>query len=675
MNGKTNVGFFFLPHFLPFLLFCACLEGADINLSIESASRFKEPLRELPASAEILLDRQLSALSQKNLDKKLSLLVPGLDSSRSFSDFSDRNAVLTMRGFGIGTQGGRGQGRTLLMINGLPLNSSANGSLILNDLDKEDIEKVEIIKGPSSALYGSNALAGVINIFTRKPQDKKEISASVGSYGLFDSRARAGFSFGDFYLGFSGGYLESGGYIKALPEDRSAYSVKSWLREKNASLKAYWGAPDYGNFSAYLSRLDGINGLGTNYRGDARGEYRRNVSDTGMISWHLEKNGAEFKISAYWTESSQDRHEASSPAKFTDITVDKGDKGLMSAAYAGFFDCRFSLGFDWKRGYVDGYDDYLNGKYASDRAKIETYSPFIQAEKKIFSDKLNLTAGLRYDYSKFYDGYVFNSSAPGFFPGPLSKRAMDKASLKASAGFDYAPGFSQYISYSQGFRNPELESMVLALVKGSGSNKWYQKPNPSLGPEKSQTVESGFKINPAAGFYTDPSFYITWADDFIYQILTGVNDPSYGKEKIYANIAKVRIYGAELPLKYINRNFVFSVSYAQSYSRIIEAPGLAIEGKRLTYAPRTIYSLSVQKIFKRGSVFADWAYKSRQFADDANSVSVPGYGCAGAGAELYAGRDYQLSFSVSNIFDRRFQQSESELAPGRTFVFSVKKNF
>lgn len=661
---------FLLPALL--LLACGTLPAADVRLEVVTPARGSRSLSEVPASLEVVIPEQLDTAPGRTLDEQLRLAVPGLDSGRSSGDVADRGAAMTMRGLGIGTQGGRGQGRTLILLDGIPLNDSATGGVRWNDLRAAEIDRVEVLKGPASSLYGSSALAGAVNIITRKPGPGFYLETSYGSYDTFGSAARAGLRSGGLSLGISGSLLESGGYVRALPEDRDSYTRKAYLRERSAGARAELDFGESGVFSSGFSRSEGTAGLGTNYRGTAGGEYRQSVTDMFSLDW---KGGPGWSVSFFSQRTAQSRKEGSGPTRLTDISVDRSDYGMMSSGSAEVAGVTASFGLDWRHGGVDGYDDYNNGKYARDIGEMDSFAPFLQAQGKLLDGRLDLVAGLRYDAVRFHDGYAENTSAPGFFSGGLSEKSWGRLSPRVSAGYRYSGAVSQYASFSGGFRAGELENMVLTLVKGSGANKWYQKPNPDLGPETAYTAETGFRLNPASGFYADPSAYFTAATDFIYQVATGIVDPAYGTEKMYTNLGSVQIYGLELPVKYLSGEFSFSAAYAQSLSRVISAPGLGITGNRLTYAPRHIYSAGLA--WRRGgaSLHAGWSRKSRQFSDDANTEALPAYSVVNAGAEKKFGKTVSAALKAGNIFNERRQQYADELAPGRNFTFTVKAAF
>lgn len=657
-------------------LFCPSLQAADVHLSVVTPGRAARALAGVPASVEVVIPAQLEAAPGKTLDEKLSFIVPGLDTGRAAGDLNDRTAALTMRGFGIGTQGGRGQGRTLVLLDGVPLNNAATGGVNWNDLAAEEIARVEILKGPASSLYGSNSMAGVINMITKAPAEGRTIESSFGTYNTFRLGARAGGEIGPLSIGVFGRTMRSDGYTRAFEADRDAYTRKSYTDEEAAGFRASCDLGGAGGLRAGFSRSDGVAGLGTNYRGTARGEYRESVTDLVRLSWDGPLAGLDWSVSLFDQDTEQTRAEARSLTDLTDIEVDRLDRGAMVSASGAVLGLDAVLGFDWRRGRVDGYDDYNNGKYSRDTGETDMRSPFLHLEKQLFSERLSLAAGLRYDRLKFYDGYAVNTNAPGFFTGALPERSWSRLTPRVSAGYKYGAGVSQYISYARGFRAGELENMVLTLVKGFGASKWYQKPNPDLGPETSETYETGFRLNPLPDLYADPSFYLTRARDFIYQVNTGVTDPTYGTEKVYTNVARVRIYGFELPVTYIRGGLSVSAAYARSHSRITDSPALAsIKDKELTYAPRHIWSAGLS--WKRGpyTFSAGWTQKSRQFTDDANTSSVPGYSVTGFGAERGLGGGSSLSLRLDNAFKELRQGSDEELAPGRMVSVALKAVF
>ena len=657
------------------LLLCAPLWASEVHLTVTTPGRAPQTLADVPASIEVVIPEQLKELPGTTLDEKLAALVPGLSTTRSSGDINNRMAALTMRGLGSSPQGGQSQGRTLILLDGVPLNNSANGGVNWNELTIEDIDHIEVFKGPSSSLYGSSAIGGTINIITRGAKKGYSLETSYGTYSTLDTTAKAGAKAGSLSLEVFGKHLESDGYVQAIEANRTQYTAKSYINENSFGAKAAYEFKEMGVVRADFSRYNGVTGMGTNYQRTAKGEYRESETDLARISWKGSREGLNWNVAVYGQQTGQARAEATATTSHTDIEVDRRDHGVQSSMAKDIAGLTYTLGFDWKHGDVNGYDNYNNGTHAKDIGEIDNYAPFIQLKKNLLSDKVNIVGGLRYDIVKFHDGFAENTKATGFYTGELDGHTWHSLTPKISAGYKYTDTVQQYISYARGFRAGELEDTVLTLIKGSGANKWYQKPNPNLGPEKADTVETGFRLNPVSAIYIDLSVYYTTAKDFIYQVETGVTDPTWGKERIYANIGEVEVYGLELPVKYIAGDFAASAAYAQSRSKITEAPGLTIKGNQLTYAPRHIYSAGLSWKHKDTNVFTSWTHKGKQFTNDANTGASAGYSVMNIGAAQQITKKISASLRLGNIFNERYQQAEDTLAPGRTVTAAVKVLF
>ncbi len=87
-----------------------------------------------------------------------------------------------------------GSARTLILLDGVPINKTAGGSVTWEMVQPEQIEKIEVVKGPNSALYGNNAMAGTINIRTKKPKTGTSALAKTfaGSYDTYGGFVQAG---------------------------------------------------------------------------------------------------------------------------------------------------------------------------------------------------------------------------------------------------------------------------------------------------------------------------------------------------------------------------------------------------------------------------------------------------------------------------------------------------
>lgn len=658
------------------LLLCPGLMATEIGITVVTPARTSRAIADVPGAVEVILGRQLESAPGATLNDKLVNIIPGAVSSRANGIYSF-TSVVTLRGLPANEQG-----RTLVLLDGSPVNTGATGAVNWNRLAIEDIDRIEVFKGPVSSLYGSNAAAGVINVITKKAAAGYRLGTSYGTYNTFQANVGAGVKVKKLTLSADGSYLVSDGY-NSTPNDQRVtpdYTVNKYVREKNASFKAALDLGKKGVVDAQYSRTQGLRGEGLHIR-TVDGASRQYNTDFGRAAWHGEKDGVVWQTQAYYQFEDYSRLNESTKSGYTHVNTDvnREDAGGQAAVSMPLAGLTATLGADYKLGSVDAADHNVAPTPAYDsknRGRASQYAPYAQAEKALFSDRLKLLAALRYDNARYFDGYFFNpSNTINLVNGPQSDHYWDSLSPKFAASWRYSDTFEQYFSYGRGFRPPALEDMCLTLLRGSGIDKRLSVANPELKPETVDTAETGFKLATLPGLYIEPAAYYTIGRDFMYTTDTGeiIGGTKVSKKE---NIGKVKIYGAELPVKFYTGAFSFAAAYAWSDSEIESYKGpAALKGKTLTYSPRHTVSSSIGMKTAPVDFTLGWVYKSKQFTVDDNSAWVGWYQTFSASVSRAFSRAVSARLSVENIFDIRYQESSTDLAPGRTVTLSVAAKF
>ncbi len=170
--------------FLPILLIClgvvvnAQIDTNVVNLSevIISATRSGLQLKNIPQKVEIITNEEIASIPSDNIAEVIKR-----STNLDIIQYPGLSASVGMRGFVPTTMGSNGY--VLILINGKP-----SGTQNLASIDVNNVEKIEVVKGPYSSAYGSQAMGGVINIITKKNSD--DISGSVSySSGSYNSSA------------------------------------------------------------------------------------------------------------------------------------------------------------------------------------------------------------------------------------------------------------------------------------------------------------------------------------------------------------------------------------------------------------------------------------------------------------------------------------------------------
>ena len=142
----------------------------EMSPVVITATRTKRVVEDVPARMAVIGRSEIENYPANDVDDALKS-ISNVFVNRSWGIFS-KNTSVTMRGLD-------GTSRTLVLLDGIPLNKVSGGQIQWALIRPEDVENIEVLKGPGSALYGMNAMGGVINVITRKPQKKLDVSAGL----------------------------------------------------------------------------------------------------------------------------------------------------------------------------------------------------------------------------------------------------------------------------------------------------------------------------------------------------------------------------------------------------------------------------------------------------------------------------------------------------------------
>jgi len=214
---------------------------------IVSATKTEERRGDVSNSV-IMIDRDdIAGSTAKSLGDMLGNEA-GID-LRTRGDYGGASEELHIRGMGAdGTQ---------VLVNGIAVNSPSLGSADISGISLNSIEKIEVVKGSGSLLYGTNAMAGTVNIITKRPEkDAKdlEVSAGYGSNGTYEIALEQGMFLTD----------DIGYYITANRNETDGFRSNSYLDHRDASIKVVYDSangPDISLYGDYMDRDYGSPGV------------------------------------------------------------------------------------------------------------------------------------------------------------------------------------------------------------------------------------------------------------------------------------------------------------------------------------------------------------------------------------------------------------------------------
>ncbi|HKK82127.1 MAG TPA: TonB-dependent receptor plug domain-containing protein, partial [Prolixibacteraceae bacterium] len=363
------------------IIFFSKHSEADITDTIKidevvvTGTKTKRALKEVPARINIISSHMIEQIPVMQSDDLLRF-TPGVNINRSAGIYSQR-PMITLRGLS-----GDEQSRTLVLMNGIPMNTSDEGGVNWNRINQNDIDRIEVFKGPGSSLYGNNAMGGVINIITKKPKKDKEAYASI-SYGTFNTiRQDLGVRLKNengYYAVLSQYYLKSDGYINLPEENRTAFDIARSLEETGLSARV-------GNEQNPWFRWELQYDIFRDKRGEGYQIYTpsgcyRNF-DTNFLRGTLKggntKTQYNFNI-FYQLEHYYDVNERLRGNSYSRFDVDSYRKdygALFSFSHKLFNGNTLTTGFEVKQGSIAGGDYYQTAPYDTiyNEGKIRTYA-------------------------------------------------------------------------------------------------------------------------------------------------------------------------------------------------------------------------------------------------------------------------------------------------------------
>jgi iron complex outermembrane recepter protein len=353
------------------------------NLSVTSTSKKEEPLQRAAAAIFVITSEDIRRSGATNIPDLLRM-VPGLDIAQA----SGTTWAISSRGFNS-----QDANKLLVLVDGRTVYSPLVSGVFWEDLVVvvEDIERIEVIRGPGAALWGTNAVNGVINIITKKAGDTQGglVSAGGGSldegFGLFQYGGKAG-SHGHYRV-FAQGFQDS---AMQLPNGTSAQDPwamshggfrADWKFSKQDSLSAQ-GDIHYGGADSLSQTIISLTPLVTTF-GQA---HRALKGQDGMVQWtHTFSSRAGLNIQFYFDHSLQS------------ATILTGDVDTADVKIEDHFGLGTRQDITWGGGlrYIGiSTKGTLSGSFTPAHSVDRLWSGFVQDEIALVPLRLQLIAGL-----------------------------------------------------------------------------------------------------------------------------------------------------------------------------------------------------------------------------------------------------------------------------------------
>ncbi len=667
----------------------------QLGTVVVTATRSRREVYDIPLRINVIEKEKVEAIPALSADDYLRAL-PGISVSRGTSILG--SATVSMRGMG------NEAGRTLVMLDGVPVNKTDGGSVNWNAINPEDIEQVEVMKGPGSSIHGGNAMGGVINLISPTPTAKLQGIAGQ-SYGTFEtanSQVMVSGRQNDFFWGVNGRYRMSDGYITTPADEIDEFSIPSFLDEYQLSGRGgYFFNPNHMvEFStAYYT---GQRGTGANFTGFGfeneefaaqEGAYNEYSSFNGRFSYRGSfENGSQLNISMYGQRENYQRiRENVRNDVFSryDVESIRDDLGFLSSYTLNLGTSHtLTTGIDLRHGAVDGADIYLTTTdQVYNLGKMNQLGIYLQDEISFGNTPWSILAGLRFDHANFYDGAFLvedptdETSFLQEFTGDLEDASFSALSPRLSVQYHLPENFRIYAGFSRGFRAPVLDDMC-RTGRISGGMKLA---NPNLQPEYLDNFEIGGDVFIGEKLTLSPAIFYAQGTDYHSYIATGDSlmlNNRMRPIRIKDNIGRVNISGTELGANYrISSGLNWIVSYSYTDTEIKEFRVFDpnedenLEGKELVYQPRNQFHTSVSWRNPFVNFFVSFNHKGSQWLNDVNTQEIEAFNYIDLHVWRELFRGLSVAIKVHNLLDQDFVDSRNMIAPGRMINTELKFSF
>jgi len=676
----------------------------QIGTVVISAGKFEQKIEEITVSMEVISPSLIENKNTTNIQTAMEQ-VPGVN-------ITDGQA--NIRG-GSGWSYGAGS-RVLVMVDDMPLISGDAGQVQWKLIATENINQVEVIKGASSALYGSSALNGVINIRTAFPKlSEIEKKPSVGytkittHFGVTDHAKRDVLNWwGDnrqqFYgtefshsrkidnldLTIGGNYFKDEGYREGETTDRLRWNLNSRYKSK-----VYTGL-SYGVNANFLYQTTGSaiiwNGLDQAYI-PLNNEITNTNGDTynidPFIQYVTENNTHNLKtrylkvINDNSTNGQDDAQDNESETFYSDYQWQHNFKAINLRVTTGTTNEIVLARSDLFQG-----DNYR-----------QNHSLYTQLDKKW--NKVNLSLGTRYEYFKVRSEqkYLIDGDS-------INEYARAKPVFRAGLNYQIAEATYLRTSWGQGFRFPSMAEMFIS-TNYSGIEIF---PNPELKPESGWSseiaIKQGLKMGNWMGYFDAAAFIMEYDDmmEFSFGLWEFI-DGSYGVGFKSVNVGETRISGLELSLSgqgKLNEDLSINILggytymnpipldttevYAEVLGNIVTYSNSSSDPSILKYRYNHIAKLDMELIYKKLSLGSSFRYNDfmknidKIFASEFFAEEIVG-GIPEAREKFKNGdfivdvrTSYQLnditkiSLVINNLLNREYMSRPANMMPPRTIA-------
>ena len=653
-------------------------------------TRTEQRLGDVPASVNIL-DREMIRHSPAVVADDVLRMVPTFSLFRRTSSLS---AHPTAQGVSLRGIGPSGVSRSLVLLDGVPFNDPFGGWVYWTRIPLESLERIEVIDGASSSVWGNYALGGVINVVSSPPKPRTfELRTQIGNRDTRKADFFGSEVWGRAGVSVEGSFFDTGGFPQVVEEVRGLVDTKAQVDYENVAAKVSYSPADR---------------VSTFVRGGYFREERDNAKVTTVGPIRPEANDTVWKSLSGGVRASLPDHSDLQATVFLDW--ERFNSNFMAVPPANPLRSvgrmtllqhvpttavgttlqwtkpistrtLISAGADYRRIEGESQERVLDPATGTNPITLRdvgglqnSSGAFVQGQFWPV-ESLSVTLSGRVDHWRNSEAHHNETSVATGLPtathrGALPDREDTVFSPRAGVLYHLNDRVSAWGSIGTGFRAPTLNELYRQFQVGA----ILTLANAELGPERLLGGELGVNVAPVE----DLTLRATWFDNRMTDPISNVTIATNRRQR--QNLGRTRIRGVQTDVEYrfaeywrAGAGYVFNNATVTEFDA---DPSLV--GNDLPQVPQNRGSISVSYINPRYvNATVSAIFVGDQWDDDTNEDLLPAYGTLDLSLSREVGRNLDVFFTAQNLFDKEYfvQTNPTTLAAPRLVNVGIRVRF
>lgn len=629
------------------------IAASDVALDslVVTGTRSETSLLDLAGNTAKITEQEIDFVRADHITEVINRL-PGVMVQRGNGQehlTSIRSPILT---------GGAGAGSFLYLEDGVPMRAAGFANVNgLFEANGEQAGGIEVVKGPGSALYGSNAVHGLVNILSRSPSLdlERSVDVSVGPHDLYKTKATVSDTIGNQAYRFSLNGTHDGGWINDSGFDQQKMTFRHDYYGEKDTFKTVFNAANLNQETAgYKNGFEVYKNTKESKINSNPEAYRNAKSARLSTRWdHELRDDAYFSLTPYIRHTEMNFLMHFLPG--TPAEENEHDSvGLLAAYYKdleGGHKIIVGTDFEYTEGSLSEVQNdpntYTFGKYVPGvhydyDVDATVIAPYIHTEWQV-AENTRITAGARYEHTRYeYD----NKTADGLTGTKIYRPAdrddtYNNFSPKLGLVQSLTDDTSVFINLARGNRAPQTTDLYRQRKE---SNNVLQADSETI-----DSLEIGLRKVGAGIQYEVSSFYMK-KKDYFFRTTADDNVPD----------GKTKHYGIELSMfSPLGEQFDLggSFTYARHQYEFDNATANIVDGNDMDTAPRHIANVRLGWNFKPQSrVELEWLHVGQYYTDEGNVHTYDGHDLLNLRATHQLSHDVTVYGRISNLLNTEYAE-------------------